>query len=70
MKALFARQMYHNLGNRWASATLAFLVLAMTPLPFIFYRCKSNSTLPSVLTETKDGAAIRKNSKVSKMVYA
>lgn len=39
--ALFARQIYQNLGDRWASALLAFLLLAMTPLPFIFYKCKS-----------------------------
>ncbi|ORY77417.1 major facilitator superfamily domain-containing protein, partial [Protomyces lactucae-debilis] len=34
---LFGRQLYENLGNMWASALLAFIVLAMLPLPFLFY---------------------------------
>ncbi|KAF2487690.1 synaptic vesicle transporter [Neohortaea acidophila] len=34
---LFATAMYHNLGVPWASSVLAFLAIAMTPFPIIFY---------------------------------
>ncbi len=30
--------MYHKLGFQWASTLLAFLLLAMMPFPFIFFR--------------------------------
>ncbi|KAI1073204.1 hypothetical protein LB507_010871 [Fusarium sp. FIESC RH6] len=34
---LFTRQMYHNLGNHWASSIPAFLALACVPFPFLFF---------------------------------
>ncbi|KAI0394552.1 MFS general substrate transporter [Xylariaceae sp. FL0594] len=35
---LFGKQMYRGLGNQWASSVLAFVTLALTPLPYVFYR--------------------------------
>ncbi|KAI8376060.1 major facilitator superfamily domain-containing protein [Radiomyces spectabilis] len=35
---LFIVQMYHRLGNQWASTLLAFISLAIVPIPFAFYR--------------------------------
>ncbi|KAL8710020.1 MAG: hypothetical protein Q9220_005291 [cf. Caloplaca sp. 1 TL-2023] len=35
---LFTIQMYSNLGIPWASSLLAFLSLAMMPVPWVFYR--------------------------------
>ncbi|KAK9466862.1 major facilitator superfamily domain-containing protein [Lipomyces arxii] len=35
---LFSVQMYDDLGYAWASALLAFLCLACTPFPFLFYK--------------------------------
>lgn len=35
---LFTTQMYHRLGNLWASFLLAFISLAMVAIPFSFYR--------------------------------
>lgn len=35
---LFTTYMYHGLGIQWASSLPAFLALACTPLPFIFFR--------------------------------
>lgn len=34
---LFATGMYHNLGVPWASSTLAFITVAMVPIPILFY---------------------------------
>lgn len=34
---LFAVQMYNRLGVAWASSLLAFLCIAMIPVPVIFY---------------------------------
>jgi hypothetical protein len=34
---LFTTQMYHRLGDQWASSLLAFLALACCLIPFIFY---------------------------------
>ena len=34
---LFAVQMYHTLGVDWATSLLAFLCLAMVPIPVLFY---------------------------------
>ncbi|KAL6719033.1 hypothetical protein ACLMJK_003268 [Lecanora helva] len=34
---LFTPYMYQNLGTQWASSVPAFLALACTPLPFLFY---------------------------------
>ncbi|KAG9314264.1 major facilitator superfamily domain-containing protein [Chiua virens] len=45
---LFASQMYAKLGPQWASSLVAFIALAMTPVPFIL---------------TKYGPAIRSKSK-------
>ncbi|CAK7271059.1 hypothetical protein SEPCBS57363_004421 [Sporothrix epigloea] len=35
---LFGVQMYHKLGDQWASSLLAFLTVAMLPFPFLFYK--------------------------------
>ncbi|GAB7360384.1 hypothetical protein MBLNU230_g8341t1 [Neophaeotheca triangularis] len=35
---LFGVQMYNTLGYQWASSLLAFLALAMTPFPYVFFR--------------------------------
>ena len=45
---LFAADTFHNLGVAWATSVLAFLTLAMVPIPLLFYRF---------------GARIRANSK-------
>lgn len=34
---LFGIQMYHNLGDQWATSVLAFLTLVMTPFPYLFF---------------------------------
>lgn len=67
--ALFARQLYHNLGDRWASALLAFLLLAMTPLPFIFYTCNTVCYNFVDKLTSADGAAMRKKSTITKRIY-
>ena len=35
---LFATQIYDALGINWATSLIAFLSLACTPFPFIFYK--------------------------------
>ncbi|KIY72213.1 MFS general substrate transporter [Cylindrobasidium torrendii FP15055 ss-10] len=35
---LFMVQMFHGLGNGWAASLLAFVSLAMVPIPFMFYK--------------------------------
>ncbi|KAI9322722.1 MFS general substrate transporter [Dichotomocladium elegans] len=35
---LFVGPMYHNLGSQWASTLLAFISLAIVPIPFAFYK--------------------------------
>lgn len=35
---LFGVQMYEKLGYQWASSLLAFLMVAMVPFPYIFFR--------------------------------
>ncbi|KAI1809356.1 MFS general substrate transporter [Poronia punctata] len=35
---LFGKQMYLKLGNQWASSLLAFITLALMPLPYVFFR--------------------------------
>jgi len=35
---LFGIQMYHKLGDQWATSLLAFLTLAMMPFPIIFFK--------------------------------
>ncbi|KAI1382638.1 major facilitator superfamily domain-containing protein [Hypoxylon trugodes] len=35
---LFAPYMYHNLGVDWATSTLAFIAIAMIPIPILFYK--------------------------------
>lgn len=35
---LFATEMYQALGVSWATSVLAFVTLAMAPLPWLFYR--------------------------------
>ncbi|KAF8453284.1 major facilitator superfamily domain-containing protein [Kalaharituber pfeilii] len=53
---LFEAQMYERLGYQWASGLLAFLILIMTPLPFLFakygaeIRASSRFTHPQNIT--------------------
>ncbi|KAI6954089.1 hypothetical protein KC329_g18880, partial [Hortaea werneckii] len=35
---LFGVQMYNTLGYQWASSLLAFIALAMTPFPILFFQ--------------------------------
>jgi len=35
---LFGIQMYHKLGDQWATSLLAFLTLVMMPFPYIFFK--------------------------------
>jgi len=35
---LFGVQMYHKLGDQWATTLLAFLTVAMMPFPIIFFK--------------------------------
>jgi hypothetical protein len=35
---LFAVQMYKGLGIGWATSLLGFVQLALTPIPWLFYR--------------------------------
>ncbi|RFU29946.1 hypothetical protein B7463_g6396, partial [Scytalidium lignicola] len=35
---LFGVQMYHKLGDQWASSLLAFLTVAMMPFPYLFFK--------------------------------
>jgi hypothetical protein len=35
---LFTPRMYASLGDQWACMVFAFLALACTPIPFLFYR--------------------------------
>ncbi|KAH8803030.1 major facilitator superfamily domain-containing protein [Xylogone sp. PMI_703] len=35
---LFGVQMYHKLGDQWATSLLAFLTVAMMPFPIIFFK--------------------------------
>lgn len=35
---LFGAQMYHRLGDQWASTLLAFLTVAMIPFPYLFFK--------------------------------
>ena len=34
---LFTIQMYHRLGDQWASSLLAFISLACCAIPYVFY---------------------------------
>lgn len=35
---LFASQMYHKLNPRWATTVLAFISLALVPIPFVLFK--------------------------------
>ncbi|KAF8857989.1 MFS general substrate transporter [Acephala macrosclerotiorum] len=35
---LFGVQMYHKLGDQWATSLLAFLTVAMLPFPYLFFK--------------------------------
>jgi hypothetical protein len=35
---LFGIQLYHKLGDQWATSLLAFLTVAMMPFPIIFFK--------------------------------
>ncbi|KJX96119.1 hypothetical protein TI39_contig807g00001 [Zymoseptoria brevis] len=41
---LFTIQMYHRLGDQWASTLLAFIALACCAIPFVFYYKGSQSS--------------------------
>jgi len=34
---LFGDQLYHTLGDQWASSLLGFIALVMTPFPYVFF---------------------------------
>ncbi|KAI1146709.1 MFS general substrate transporter [Nemania diffusa] len=34
---LFGQQLYHGIGYQWASSLLAFITLALMPLPYVFF---------------------------------
>ncbi|KAI1121194.1 major facilitator superfamily domain-containing protein [Nemania abortiva] len=34
---LFGQQLYHRVGYQWASSLLAFITLALMPLPYVFF---------------------------------
>lgn len=34
---LFTTQMYHRLGDQWASSLIAFIALACCAIPFVFF---------------------------------
>lgn len=61
---LFTTQMYARLGINWASTLVAFLALACTPMPFLFYRygpairarCRYASEAAEVMERIKEGA--------------
>ncbi|KAF4618973.1 hypothetical protein G7Y89_g14873 [Cudoniella acicularis] len=36
-QALFATQMFHNLGVEWTGFLLSFLAVAFMPIPFLFH---------------------------------
>lgn len=68
---LFAGDMYKSLGINWAATILAFLCLALTPIPFIFYkfgaklRARSKLALQdkdlAIVTETTSAADQQKH---------
>ena len=35
---LFGVQMYHKLGDQWATTLLAFLTVVMMPFPYLFFK--------------------------------
>ncbi|GAA5855824.1 hypothetical protein JCM8547_000375 [Rhodosporidiobolus lusitaniae] len=45
---LFGRQMFNGMGTNWALCLIAFVALALAPIPFVFYyygaRIRQNST--------------------------
>lgn len=65
---LFTTYMYHNLGIHWASSIPAFLALACTPFPFLFYkygpqiriRCKFAAEADAFLKKMR-GQAVNKD---------
>ncbi|CDS13299.1 hypothetical protein LRAMOSA05477 [Lichtheimia ramosa] len=54
---LFIAPMYHNLGSQWASTLLAFISLAIVPIPFAFYkwgpRIRARSAAATATSEDK-----------------
>lgn len=55
---LFTTQMYHRLGDQWASSLLAFIALACCAIPFLFYfmgaRIRRSSKYAYVEPEEQD----------------
>lgn len=55
---LFTTQMYHRLGDQWASSLLAIIALACCAIPFLFYfmgaRIRRNSKYAYVEPQEQD----------------
>ncbi|KAL1634250.1 hypothetical protein SLS58_010755 [Diplodia intermedia] len=51
---LFGPAMYHRLGVDWASSLLAFLAIAMIPIPVLFYKFGHQIRLKSKTAENKN----------------
>jgi len=49
---LFTNQMYRKLGVTWAGTLIAFLLLAMTPFPFLFFKYGERLRRKSRFTDT------------------
>ena len=58
--ALFATQMFHNLGVEWAGSLLGFLALAFMPIPFLFYIYGPKLRKLSKYAPTDDKTMMRK----------
>ena len=58
--ALFATQMFHNLGVEWAASLLGFLALAFMPIPFLFYIYGPRLRKLSKYAPTDDQTTMRK----------
>ena len=61
---LAAKPMYDTLGVNWASSLLGFISLAMTVIPFIFFkygdRIRGNSAFCRQLKENKEKVRLEK----------
>ncbi|THY66641.1 MFS general substrate transporter [Aureobasidium pullulans] len=57
---LFTTQMYHRLGDQWASSLIAFIALACCAIPFVFFffgaRIRAHSKFAYISDEENDGS--------------
>ena len=53
---MFGTGMYHNLGPQWATTILAFIALAMFPIPFILVKYGKKLRGMSKFAQTMDHA--------------